>query len=135
MPPAQVPFSAVYWLGYEQLKSQITARLGSASHFGWAWVFCCTPIEPSKGFGKACCQSTLTSGAPFARHVTGAADANDMRYTFKVSFAAGAVSGAFAAALTTPFDVIKTRQQAFLFGGSRAGSGAVPSTLATGRQV
>jgi solute carrier family 25 protein 39/40 len=84
-----VPFSAIYWLGYEQLRAQLLAR--------HQWP------------GKAAGQDP------------------DLQAVFRTSFAAGACSGTFAALLTTPFDVIKTRQQVFLF--DRAA--AVPSTLST----
>lgn len=83
-----VPFSAVYWLGYERAREKICSRFG-------------------------------------------APDPSDLQYIFLASCAAGALSGSFAAFATTPLDVIKTRQQAFLF--NRAA--AVPTMLDTGRQI
>lgn len=88
-----VPFSAVYWLGYEQLRARLLAR------HQWS--------------GKARGQDP------------------DLKVLFQTSFVAGACSGTFAALLTTPFDVIKTRQQVFLFDRTAA----VPSTLRTATQV
>lgn len=86
-----VPFSAVYWLGYEQLRGRLLAR--------HQW--------PGKSLGHP----------------------PDLPVVFQTSFVAGACSGTFAALLTTPFDVIKTRQQVFLFDRTAA----VPSTLSTVR--
>lgn len=88
-----VPFSAVYWLGYEQLRGRLLAR--------HKW--------PGKDRGQC----------------------PDLRVLFQTSFLAGACSGTFAALLTTPFDVIKTRQQVFLFDRTAA----VPTTLRTATQV
>ena len=86
-----VPFSAVYWLGYEQLRARLLARY---------------PTPP-------------------------AGQSADLQAVFRTSFVAGAASGTFAALLTTPFDVIKTRQQVFLFDRSAA----IPSTVSTGAQI
>ena len=85
-----VPFSAIYWLGYERAKDNLRTWMGIDS------------IEP-----------------------------HELRTTFRISFMSGACSGALAATLTTPFDVIKTRQQAFIFNRHAA----VPSTLITGQQI
>lgn len=72
-----VPFSAIYWAGYERFRV-VYARL------------------------------------LFAQQRTMADD-------FTLSFCAGASSGTIAAALTTPFDVAKTRQQVLpAIGGSTA---------------
>ena len=87
-----VPFSAIYWLGYEQLRKRLLMRFPGP--------------EP---------------GSPTP----------DLRTVFRTSFAAGALSGSFAAVLTCPFDVIKTRQQVFIF--DRAV--AVPSTAVTCAQI
>ncbi|KAI8884221.1 mitochondrial carrier [Backusella circina FSU 941] len=58
-----VPFSGLYWMGYEQIKQRLDAQ----------------------------------------QHIT--------LSHFQTSFTAGATSGMVAAALTTPFDVIKTQRQ------------------------
>ena len=55
-----VPFSMIYWLGFEQLKAWLLAR---------------------------------------------------MEYSYKVPFIAGSISGAVAAAVTIPLDVVKTHMQ------------------------
>ena len=70
-----VPFSGLYWWGYETMRTTLTEmreRHGETLHRDHAH-------------------------AP----------------TFVDSFTAGAVSGAFASIITTPFDVGKTRQQVF----------------------
>jgi len=63
-----VPFSGIYWLGYERLKAALTTAAG-------------LPPQPT------------------------------FQDTFWVSFLSGTASGATAALLTTPFDVVKTRRQ------------------------
>ncbi|KAG2237735.1 hypothetical protein INT48_009673 [Thamnidium elegans] len=68
LPPTlwrDVPFSAVYWMGYEQCKNAIELH---------------------------------------NQHYVALTD-------LQITFAAGALSGMFAAAITTPFDVAKTRRQ------------------------
>ena len=67
-----VPFSCIYWLGYETLKQRAAAG------------------QPS-------------GGVPVS-----------------TSFGAGALAGLFAATLTTPLDVVKTRQQLRVAGGGAA---------------
>lgn len=70
-----VPFSGVYWLGYERIKADLTRR----------WL------------GDAVQDPTFAHAS--------------LWQASSISFAAGATSGAFAATITTPFDVIKTRRQ------------------------
>eukprot|EP00035_Acanthoeca_spectabilis_P018279 m.385793 g.385793 ORF g.385793 m.385793 type:complete len:403 (-) comp16742_c1_seq24:1362-2570(-) len=73
-----VPFSAIYWVGYERLKPRIAE---------WLWG---NPISPT------------AAPAPASA---------EWQAAFTASFLAGASSGTAAAALTLPFDVVKTRQQ------------------------
>ncbi len=75
-----VPFSAIYWWGYEAGRNTLSRWRDSAK-----------PPD-------------LASARP---HLF----TEDHTATFTDSFAAGAASGAFAALVTTPFDVGKTRQQ------------------------
>lgn len=88
-----VPFSAIYWWGYEAGKNAITdARYG------------CHPDATG-----------MTSNRPASKHDTDST-------IFVDSFAAGALSGAVAAFVTTPFDVGKTRQQVYHHAGDDAPS-------------
>ena len=76
-----VPFSMIYWLGFEQLKAWLLTR---------------------------------------------------MEYSYKVPFIAGSISGAVAAAVTLPLDVVKTHMQVEL-GERLATSGKM--SLGTGSMV
>lgn len=75
-----VPFSALYWWGYEQGRKRLTETRRNLGHFS----------------GES---SELSYGGLLAD-----------------SFAAGTLSGAISALVTTPFDVGKTRQQTALYG-------------------
>ncbi|KAH8434140.1 putative mitochondrial carrier protein [Aspergillus melleus] len=80
-----VPFSGLYWWGYEEVKKHLMeARQKSHEHLS------------SGG-------STLSRSSPH----------DSEGPTFFESFFAGATSGSLAAFVTTPFDVGKTRQQVF----------------------
>ncbi|KAL4867445.1 hypothetical protein BDV12DRAFT_120921 [Aspergillus spectabilis] len=81
-----VPFSGLYWWGYEEVKKYIIETRSKAQGH----------ILPRK-------TSSLTHAA------TTEVEGN----TFLDSFIAGSVSGALAALVTTPFDVGKTRQQVY----------------------
>ncbi|PUU76576.1 mitochondrial carrier domain-containing protein [Tuber borchii] len=80
-----VPFSGVYWLGYETIKSFIRSEREREWHL-----------------------SSLHLHHPTKRHVKKDLHSES---TFTDSFIAGAVSGAVAAFVTQPFDVGKTRRQ------------------------
>lgn len=88
-----VPFSALYWWGYEDLRN----RLRGARHEGFSNI-------ANPGQGKF--QSHHKEGS----HME----------TFVDSFLAGSISGAAAAFVTTPFDVGKTRQQVYRHAGDDA---------------
>lgn len=84
-----VPFSMMYWLGYENLKSGLgCGRDVDGGHQG------------ARGAGKS------------AAEERGSAD------FLTRSFTAGAVSGMFAGLVTQPFDVVKTQQQLIFKGAS-----------------
>ncbi|KAL8740293.1 MAG: hypothetical protein Q9190_006991 [Brigantiaea leucoxantha] len=73
-----VPFSGIYWWGYESVRNNLASMRTSAS----------------QGHDLSLSRTDQDHAA-----------------TFIDSFIAGAVSGAFASIITTPFDVGKTRQQ------------------------
>lgn len=84
-----VPFSAIYWWGYETIRGSLTdAR------------------ERSRG-------RTLEVGGSRARARSRTQSRENHTATFTDSFIAGAASGAVASILTMPFDVGKTRRQIF----------------------
>ena len=84
-----VPFSGIYWWGYETVRGRLTdAR------------------ERSRG-------RELERGSARGKQRTRSQSREDHAATFTDSFTAGAVSGAVASLLTMPFDVGKTRQQVF----------------------
>lgn len=84
-----VPFSAIYWWGYETIRGKLTdAR------------------EKSRG-------RSLETDGPRSRARARSQSRENHTATFTDSFTAGAISGAIASVLTTPFDVGKTRQQVF----------------------
>lgn len=82
-----VPFSALYWWGYEATRNQISdARERSRGRI----------IDPS---------------APMTRKRSQSRNEQNHTSTLIDSFSAGALAGGIAAVVTTPFDVGKTRQQ------------------------
>lgn len=92
-----VPFSGVYWMGYERLKAALLARARSGADNASAPV------------------STATM--------------------FSIALASGSLSGAVAATITTPFDVIKTRRQVQAYRSAQCGTAVPCSTLDTVRFI
>lgn len=84
-----VPFSGLYWWGYEKIRGSLTEAR-----------------ERSRGRSLE-----LHGVGTHSRSASQSRD--DHSETFLDSFIAGAVSGAFASIITMPFDVGKTRQQTF----------------------
>jgi solute carrier family 25 protein 39/40 len=84
-----VPFSGIYWWGYESIRGKLTdAR------------------EEARG-------RSLETEGPRSRSRARSQSLENHTATFTDAFTAGAISGAIASVLTTPFDVGKTRQQVF----------------------
>ncbi|KAL1970134.1 hypothetical protein VTN77DRAFT_6539 [Rasamsonia byssochlamydoides] len=110
-----VPFSGLYWWGYEAIRNALT-DLREKAHYGQGE----SPTVEHRRSRRAS-QSHQNSTS-----------------TFVDSFIAGSVSGAVAALVTTPFDVGKTRQQVFRHSGdSVSATGPVrdsgPATATNGR--
>ena len=95
-----VPFSGLYWWGYESIRGILTeAREKSQGRR--------PKIDGSRSRARLKSESRENHTA-----------------TFLDSFIAGASSGAIASVLTTPFDVGKTRQQVFVDGRAPASGAA-----------
>ena len=103
-----VPFSGLYWWGYESIRGILTeARETSRGRS--------LEVDGSRSRARSRSQSHENHTA-----------------TFLDSFIAGATSGAVASVLTTPFDVGKTRQQVFV--DERAPASGAAKTLAPEKQ-
>ncbi|GAA5914341.1 hypothetical protein JCM6882_008166 [Rhodosporidiobolus microsporus] len=104
-----VPFSAVYWAGYEGVKRGLTGGRGMGE------------AAAAVGGGKETLAERVGLGE------------------FGVAFVSGAGSGMIAATLTNPFDVIKTRRQALTSSSSSSSSSAAAeastATLSILRQI
>jgi solute carrier family 25 protein 39/40 len=101
-----VPFSALYWWGYEGGRNLITDMRGRKEARAEG-------VEFRKGRGE---QRIRRRSRSRSREKHSA--------TLVDSFIAGAGSGAVAAFITTPFDVGKTRQQITQYSGQKLSSAA-----------
>lgn len=97
-----VPFSGLYWWGYETIRGQLTAARERSRGRS-------LEIDGNRREARSRSQSR-----------------KDLSATFTDSCIAGAGSGAVATFVTMPFDVGKTRQQVFKEGGPNS----KPGTLA-----
>jgi len=88
-----VPFSAIYWWGYEATRNALTDARGRAE-------------ARNDGF-----EFRMGRGEEKIRRRSRSRSRENPRDTIVDSFLAGATSGGLAALVTTPFDVGKTRQQ------------------------
>lgn len=93
-----VPFSALYWWGYEATRNSITDMRDRA-----------------RGL-------SVDENASYTRNRSNSRSRQNHTTTLMDSFAAGAISGAVASIVTTPFDVGKTRQQVYHHSGDSPGS-------------
>ncbi|KFY19081.1 hypothetical protein V493_08155 [Pseudogymnoascus sp. VKM F-4281 (FW-2241)] len=104
-----VPFSGIYWWGYETVRGQLTdAR------------------ERARG-------REFDRDGPPSRERSRSQSRENHTNTFTDSFTAGAVSGAIASILTMPFDVGKTRQQIFKDRVGATGGALAPEQLSMPR--
>lgn len=87
-----VPFSGLYWWGYEAMRNVLT---------------------DVREMGQKGIHSEGTRDTRDTRSRRSSQSQQSSTTTFIDSFIAGSVSGAVAALVTTPFDVGKTRQQVF----------------------
>ncbi|KAK6520905.1 hypothetical protein TWF506_001146 [Arthrobotrys conoides] len=102
-----VPFSGIYWWGYETVRAFLAEeRYGRAHHLG--------PIERHRNVDN----ETLAN--------------EEDKATFIDSFVSGATSGAIAAFVTTPFDVGKTRRQVWRASGDAAAGGSTAAATMSG---
>ncbi|RMZ70295.1 mitochondrial carrier [Pyrenophora seminiperda CCB06] len=88
-----VPFSAIYWWGYEATRDVLTDQRGRREARNGGYEF------------------RIGRGEDKVRRRSRSRSQENHRDTLVDSFIAGATSGAVAAFVTTPFDVGKTRQQ------------------------
>ncbi|KAI1772636.1 mitochondrial carrier [Hypoxylon cercidicola] len=86
-----VPFSAIYWFGYETIRGKLTDMR-----------------EERQGRSL-----TREGGSSRSRARSRSQSREGHAATFMDSFTAGAISGAFASSITMPFDVGKTRTQVY----------------------
>jgi len=107
-----VPFSAIYWWGYETNRNMLTDIRGRAEARK-------DGLEFAKG-----------AGAEKVRRRSRSRSHENHSATLVDSFVAGAISGAAAALVTTPFDVGKTRQQVLRHAGDTISQ--TPSASSTG---
>jgi solute carrier family 25 protein 39/40 len=98
-----VPFSAIYWWGYEAVRDQLVDMRGRAE-------------ARNDGF-----EFRVGRGDERVQRRSRSRSRENRKDTIVDSFVAGAASGAVAAFVTTPFDVGKTRQQVFKHVGEAAG--------------
>ncbi len=94
-----VPFSGIYWWGYESIRGALTE-------------------VRERGRGRALANEGSEARA---RARSRSQSRENHMATFSDSFIAGASSGAVASVITMPFDVGKTRRQVFVDPGTQPG--------------
>ena len=104
-----VPFSGFYWWGYEAVRNRLQDARKHAD--GQA-------LDSGLSLSE---KRPAVSGSP--------------SHTFVDSFVAGAVSGAVAAFVTTPFDVGKTRQQVFHHAGDELEASTTQAASKAGQKL
>ncbi|EAT76801.2 hypothetical protein SNOG_15706 [Parastagonospora nodorum SN15] len=97
-----VPFSAIYWWGYEATRNQLIDIRGRTEARNDGYEF------------------RIGRGDERVQRRSRSRSRENRKDTIVDSFVAGAASGAVAAFVTTPFDVGKTRQQVYRHAGEAA---------------
>ncbi|KAH6650260.1 mitochondrial carrier domain-containing protein [Chaetomium tenue] len=102
-----VPFSGMYWWGYETIRGRLAAARERRSRDALG-----LDLDLKRGRAR---EAAAPGSATATRSRAWSRDrANDNHAdTFTDSFIAGAASGGFASVVTMPFDVGKTRTQVF----------------------
>lgn len=98
-----VPFSGMYWWGYETIRGRLADARDRGSRRSERLDL---EMEMERGRGRE-------QAAARARRRSRSRSQENHRDTFTDSFIAGAASGGFASVVTMPFDVGKTRTQVF----------------------
>ncbi|KAM5361934.1 hypothetical protein ACJZ2D_012810 [Fusarium nematophilum] len=101
-----VPFSGLYWWGYESIRSRLT------------------DLREQRQGNSLSLEDDLSEARRRSQSHENHAE------TFVDAFTAGAMSGAFASIVTTPFDVGKTRTQIYQDGSRAAANASSSSALA-----
>ncbi|KAK4239076.1 hypothetical protein C8A03DRAFT_14509 [Achaetomium macrosporum] len=115
-----VPFSGMYWWGYETIRGRLTdarERARGRRSGGSGSLDLETEMEMDM-------ERDERRGAARARRRSQSRSRENHADTFTDSFIAGALSGGFASVATMPFDVGKTRTQVFRDGNSSSAAAA-----------
>ncbi|KAL2200042.1 mitochondrial carrier domain-containing protein [Corynascus similis CBS 632.67] len=134
-----VPFSGMYWWGYETIRGRLSdarERARAARGDGGLDLDLGLDLERDRGRREQRLDGSLReegSEARARRRSRSRARENHAD-TFTDSFIAGAASGGFASIVTMPFDVGKTRTQVFRDSNSSPSSSSAGAARSTGQQ-
>ena len=106
-----VPFSAIYWYGYEALKERAYRQWGGGSGSGNGNGYEDGDVGRRLGSSRGGGRESLEEHR--RRQLMAGKKTSEFTYgqTLGVSFMSGAASGGVASLITQPFDVVKTRRQ------------------------